>query len=88
MSPSSSNGSSSERDGVPHRLVCGVCGGVLGPTHRNRARADEAADDHAEAGHPDRESVVVLALPTAVLAERRSDAIAIAEAAQRQIEER
>lgn len=88
MSPANPNGTDHEDHRGPYRLVCGLCGTVLEGVHRDQARADEAADEHATERHPARSSVIILTVPAHLLAHRRSEAIAIAEAAQRQVDER
>lgn len=72
----------------PHRLVCGLCHAVLDGTHPDRASADQAADEHAAGVHPEHPSVVVLAVPVALLEDHEADALAFAASAQRRVSAR
>lgn len=75
-------------DGGPedaHRLVCGLCEGVLEPVHPTRSAADQAADEHARQAHPGQPGVVVLAVDPDTVAGWPEDVLEIAIRAQRGI---
>lgn len=64
-------------------LVCGLCEELLAGRHDSRAEADQAAEDHAEAVHPEESPIVVVPV-SAVHVDEAAEASLVAFAAQAQ----
>lgn len=55
------------------RLVCGVCEAMLEGTYADQREAEDAADEHEQAEHPERDRVVVVPVSTKLVAEEGAD---------------
>lgn len=55
------------------RLVCGVCEEMLEGTYPDQREAEDAAEEHEAAEHPEKERVVVVPVSTKLVAEEGAD---------------
>lgn len=75
--------------GDDKRLVCGVCQRLLSGTYGSHAEAEQAADEHQRAEHPDVQEVVVVPVSTWLVEEEGAESVVdIATGAQQRLEDR
>lgn len=75
----------------PHgekRIVCGLCEELLPGTYDGQVAAEEAADEHEAAEHPDQAPVVVVPVSTGLVEEEGvDDVVETANNAQARLDE-
>jgi hypothetical protein len=69
------------------RLVCGVCEEMLTGTYEDQEAAEDAADEHEAAEHPDRDQVVVVPVSSKLVAQEGvDDMVETAKGAQQRLD--